>query len=95
MDQVLTRLEDEYRQAGKSALFARLKIYLVADAAAESHAAVAADLGLSAGAVKVAVHRLRRRYGELLRHEVARTLENASDVREEIQSLFAALREPR
>ncbi|MEX2140649.1 MAG: sigma-70 family RNA polymerase sigma factor [Pirellulales bacterium] len=92
LDQVLARLEDEYRQARKSALFARLKIYLVADAAAESHAAVAADLGLSTGAVKVAVHRLRRRYGELLRAEVARTLEQPRDVKEEIQSLFAALR---
>ena len=95
LDQVLTRLEDEYRQAGKSALFARLKIYLVAEAPGESYAAMAANLGLSTGAVKVAVHRLRRRYGELLRAEVARTLEQPCDVNEEIQSLFAALREPR
>ena len=91
LDQVLARLEDEYRQAGKSALFARLKPYLVADAPAETHAAVAADLSVSAGAVKVAIHRLRRRYGELLRAEVARTLEQPRDVKEEIRTLFAAL----
>jgi RNA polymerase sigma-70 factor (ECF subfamily) len=91
LDQVLARLQDEYRQAGKTALFARLKAYLVADAPAETHAAVAADLGVSAGAVKVAVHRLRRRYGELLRAEVARTLERACDVNEEIRTLFTAL----
>jgi len=94
LDQVLGRLEEDYRQSGKAALFTRLKVFLVADEPAESYAAVAADLGLSEGAIKVAVHRLRRRYGELLRHEVARTLENPSDVHEEIQSLFKALREP-
>jgi RNA polymerase sigma-70 factor (ECF subfamily) len=91
LDQVLGRLEDEYRQAGKSPLFARLKPYLVADAPAETHAAVAADLGVSTGAVKVAIHRLRRRYGELLRAEVARTLEQPAEVNEEIRALFAAL----
>ena len=91
LDQVLSRLGDEYRQAGKETLFARLKMYLVADASPESYATVAADLALTAGAVKVAVHRLRRRYGELLRAEVARTLEQPSDIHEEIQALFAAL----
>jgi RNA polymerase sigma-70 factor (ECF subfamily) len=93
LDQVVTRLEQDYSQSGKAALFARLKVFLVADEPTDRYAAIATDLGLSEGAVKVAVHRLRRRYGELLRHEVARTLENPSDVREEIQSLFAALRQ--
>jgi RNA polymerase sigma-70 factor (ECF subfamily) len=53
---------------------------------------VAVELGLSEGAVKVAVHRIRRRYGELLRSEVARTLEHPAEVKEELQALFAALR---
>ncbi len=92
LDQVLSRLGDEYRQAGKETLFARLKVYLVAESSPESYATVAASHGLTAGAVKVAVHRLRRRYGELLRAEVARTLEQPSDINEEIQALFAALR---
>jgi RNA polymerase sigma-70 factor (ECF subfamily) len=95
LDQVLARLETEYRGSGKSALFVRLKPCLVADAPADSYAAIAADLGLTEGAVKVAVHRLRRRYGELLRAEVARTLERPGDVQEEIRALFAALRGPR
>ena len=93
LDQVLARLEDEYRQSGKTPLFARLKLYLVADEPAARYADVAADLGVSEGAVKVAVHRLRRRYGEILRAEVARTLERPADVKEEIQALFAALRQ--
>jgi DNA-directed RNA polymerase specialized sigma24 family protein len=92
LDQVLTRLEGDYRGSSKEALFARLKVYLVANATTESYAAVAANLGLTEGAVKVAVHRLRRRYGELLQNEVARTLERPGDVKEEIQTLFAALR---
>ena len=70
LDQVLVRLGDEFRASGKDALFSRLKVYLVADAPAGSYASIAADLGLTEGAVKVAVHRLRRRYGELLRAEV-------------------------
>jgi RNA polymerase sigma-70 factor (ECF subfamily) len=93
LDQVLAQLEDEYRQSGKALLFAKLKVYLVADEPAARYADVAANLGLSEGAVKVAVHRLRRRYGELLRAEVARTLERPADVKEEIQALFAALRQ--
>jgi RNA polymerase sigma-70 factor (ECF subfamily) len=92
LDQVLARLEDEYGQSGKTPLFAKLKMYLVADEPAARYAGVAVELGLSEGAVKVAVHRLRRRYGELLRAEVARTLERPAEVKEEIQALFAALR---
>jgi RNA polymerase sigma-70 factor (ECF subfamily) len=92
LDQVLARLEDEYRQSGKASLFRDLKVYLVADEPAARYADVAASLGLTEGAVKVAVHRLRRRYGELLRAEVARTLARPADVKEEIQALFAALR---
>ena len=92
LGQVLARLEDEYLQSGKAPLFGELKVYLVADEPAARYAEVAAGLGLSEGAVKVAVHRLRRRYGELLRAEVARTLERPADVKEEIQILFAALR---
>jgi RNA polymerase sigma-70 factor (ECF subfamily) len=91
LERVLAQLEEEYCQSGKASLFARLKVYLVADAAPDRHSAVAADLGLTAGAVKVAVHRLRRRYAELLRTEVARTLEHTGDVEEEIRALFRAL----
>jgi RNA polymerase sigma-70 factor (ECF subfamily) len=51
----------------------------------------AADLGLSEGAVKTAAHRLRRRYRELLREEIAQTVASPEEVDDEIRSLFAAL----
>jgi RNA polymerase sigma-70 factor (ECF subfamily) len=52
---------------------------------------IAAQLGTSEGAVKVAVHRLRQRYRELLRAEIADTVANASEIDDEIRNLFAAL----
>jgi RNA polymerase sigma factor (sigma-70 family) len=95
LDQVLTRLADEYRQAGKGARFDQLKVFLVADSSGLSYSDLAARLQLSEGAIKVAVHRLRQRYGQLLTSEVARTLERPADATDEIQRLFAVLREPR
>ena len=55
------------------------------------HAQLGQALGMSPGAVKVAVHRLRRRYRELLREEIAHTLDEPAQVEEEIRDLFAAL----
>ncbi len=95
LDQVLVRLDDEYRRTNKTLLFKRLKSFLVADAPQQSYAALGEELRLSEGAVRVAVHRLRRRYGELLRAEVARTLERQGDVNEEIRALFAAFGQKR
>jgi RNA polymerase sigma-70 factor (ECF subfamily) len=92
LEQVLTRMENEYQDAGKSALFVKLKPLLVADSGGASYAEIGRELSLSEGAVKVAVHRLRRRYSELLHAEVARTLEHPRDVHEEIRALFGALR---
>jgi RNA polymerase sigma-70 factor (ECF subfamily) len=59
-----------------------------------SYAGIATRLGSSEGAVKVAVHRLRQRYRELLRAEIAETVASAADVEDEIRNLFAALAEP-
>lgn len=94
LDQVLARLGEEYRRAGKERLFEQLKFCLVADSESASYGEVAARLGLSEGAVKVAAHRMRERYGRLLTSEVARTLECPADAADEIRQLFAALREP-
>lgn len=58
----------------------------------ERYAEVAAALDISESSVKVSVHRLRRRYGELLREEIARTLRDPADIDAEIRDLFAALR---
>src|SRR5262249_37572848 len=66
LEQVLGRLRAEYEGAGKGLLFEKLKDHLTGDGEALSHAERAEELGMSEGAVKVAAHRLRRRYRELL-----------------------------
>jgi DNA-directed RNA polymerase specialized sigma24 family protein len=86
LDRTLSELRDEYFAAGNDALFDRLKDSLTGEG--EAHGAVAIDLGMTEGAVKVAAHRLRKRYRERLREAVADTTD---DVDEEIRSLFAAL----
>ena len=54
-------------------------------------AAIAAELGMTEGAVKMAASRLRKRYGEILREEIARTVADPADVEDEVRALFAAL----
>jgi RNA polymerase sigma-70 factor (ECF subfamily) len=91
LDLVLKRLEAEYAARGKSELFARCRPWLTGDAA-RSHEDVAATLGMTAGAIKVTVHRMRERYRELLREEIAQTVATPEDVAEELKHLLAALR---
>jgi len=91
LEQVLGSLEAELERSGKGQLFEALKAYLVADQHAPPHAETAEKLGMSPGAVKVAVHRLRDRYRRLLREEVARTVGGPEEVDAEIRRLFDAL----
>ena len=91
LDQVLAKLREEFAQGAKSELFDRLKIFLTGESSKHSYAQVAKDLNRSEGAIKVTVHRFRRRYRELLREEIARTLEDPSQVEAEIRDLFAIL----
>lgn len=91
LDQVLTRLRDEFAAAGKARSFDRLKAYLTGDAGSASYADVAAELATTEGAVKVAVHRLRRRYRKLLREAIAQTVADAAEIDDEIRELFTAL----
>jgi len=92
LDHVLAAIEADYAAAGKGALFAALKPFLIGDGPADPAESVAASqLGLTDGALRVAVHRLRRRFRERLRAEVARTLEDPQRVDEEITFLLAAL----
>src|SRR5207248_2029645 len=92
LDQVLARLCAEMTEAGKGHLYEKLKSSLMAEGDAASHREIAAELGTSEGAVKVAVHRLRKRYRELLRDEIERTVGDPTHVEDEIRDLFAALR---
>lgn len=93
VDQVLGRLRTEYEQAGKAAEFDRLKGFLSAERGTISYGPVAAELGAREGAVRVMVHRLRRRFREIFREEVTHTLAQPADLAEEMQHLMAVLAE--
>jgi hypothetical protein len=75
---------------GKSALFEALKDSLT-DVRSTSYAAIGAELDMSEGAVKVAAHRMRRRYRDLLREEIAQTVANSDEIGEEIRYLLSCL----
>ncbi len=89
--QVITRLAAECTRDGKAELFDRAKGFLTVGQDALPYADAARELGLQEGALRVAVHRLRKRYRELLRDEIVQTLEDAAQVDEELRSLRAAL----
>jgi RNA polymerase sigma-70 factor (ECF subfamily) len=87
---VLDRLSAEYQSANKGPVFEVLKTYLTGDRG-QSYGEAARVLGMTEGAVKVAVHRLRARYREVLRDEIGQTLDDPAAVDDEIRALFAAL----
>ncbi|HAO80018.1 MAG TPA: RNA polymerase subunit sigma-24 [Verrucomicrobia subdivision 3 bacterium] len=87
---VIERLRAECAADGKAKLFEQLKIFLTADKGALSHADAAKKLGMDETAVRVAVHRLRKRYRQLLRDEISQTLADESQVDEEMRALFGA-----
>ena len=91
LERVLDQLGAESARAGKAAVFEALRPALQGDALAPSYRAIGATLGLEESAVRVAAHRLRARYRELLREEVARTTGDPADVDEEIAELRAAV----
>ncbi len=91
LDQVLARLQEECKQKGKAVLFDRLRVCLLGERAGVPFSQVAQELGMTEGAIKVAAHRLRRRFRELVCAEIARTVEDAENIEEEIRDLFAAL----
>jgi RNA polymerase sigma factor (sigma-70 family) len=91
LERVLEWLEAESVQAGKAELFARLRPILQGDDWAPTYSTIGTELGMNDGAVRVAAHRLRVRYRELLRDEVGRTTGHPSAVDAEIAELLAAL----
>jgi RNA polymerase sigma factor (sigma-70 family) len=92
LERALSALRAEFEQSSKLDLFERLKVFVWGEKNALSYAAMAAQLGLSEGAVKVAVHRLRQRYGELLRAEIAQTVATPAEVEEELRYLASVIR---
>jgi RNA polymerase sigma factor (sigma-70 family) len=91
LDEVLNRLRTEYEQDGRAELFAALNPCLVGDRTSQPYAELAVKLGVSEGTIKSAVHRLRQRYRELLRDEIAQTVAGPDEVDEELRHLFAVL----
>ncbi|MHB8974250.1 MAG: RNA polymerase sigma factor [Pirellulaceae bacterium] len=91
LELVLRRLEEECQAAGKGEQLARLKGVLTGAGDRLPYATIAAELGTSEEAARQAATRLRKRYRELLREEVAQTLAEPGDVDDEIRSLFEVL----
>ena len=94
LEQVLARLESEYRAAGPASagLFDRLKEFLVGEPGLRTQAEIATELGMTENAVKQAFHRFRQRYRVLLREEIAHTVAQPGDVEDELRHLVAVLR---
>jgi RNA polymerase sigma-70 factor (ECF subfamily) len=91
VETALQRLQAETASAGKGALFDRLKPALIGDPVPATYSEVGRSLDLSEGAVKVAAHRLRRRFRELFRQEIAQTVSQPNEIEEEIRFLFQVL----
>jgi RNA polymerase sigma factor (sigma-70 family) len=91
LDRVIARLAAECARDGKAELFNQAKGFLTVGSAAIPYGEAAQQLGMDEGALRVAVHRLRKRYRELLRDEISQTLAEPGQVDEELRSLLAAL----
>jgi RNA polymerase sigma-70 factor (ECF subfamily) len=91
LEHVLHRLESEMTASGKSRQFDVLKPFLAGAEAGKSYGDAAAQLEITEEAARQAVHRLRTRYREILRWEVARTVADPADVEDEIRGLLASL----
>ena len=91
LDLVFRRLREEFLAAGKLPQFDRLKPFLAARPKEMPYRDVAEELAMSEGAVKVAVHRMRRRYRDLLKEEIAQTVTGPESLEDELRELLAAL----
>jgi RNA polymerase sigma-70 factor (ECF subfamily) len=91
LNYVLDGLEQECERTGKQEFFDHARVFLTGEKGSPECASIAAELGMTEGTVRVAVHRLRRRYRELLRQEIANTTDDPNGIDEEIQTLFTAL----
>jgi DNA-directed RNA polymerase specialized sigma24 family protein len=91
LEQVMAKLRAEFDDAGKAGQFDALVVFLNRSPGDDRYQAVAERLGVSSGALRMSVHRLRRRYRELLRAEIAGTVDNAEQIDDEIRFLLATL----
>ena len=91
MAQTLATIEQEFAAADRATQYSVLKPWLVGESDQLSQTAAAAQLGLSESAVKVAIHRLRKRFREMIRREIAQTLPDPALVEEELRYLVEVL----
>jgi DNA-directed RNA polymerase specialized sigma24 family protein len=91
IERSLAFIEEESVVAGSRETFRALKPWLSAGATPPTQAAISARLGMSEGALKVAIHRLRKRFREVIRGEVAQTLHDPAELDAEMQHLIAVL----
>ena len=91
LDRVLSRLKTEGERSGRQSQFEGLKTYLTGDQPQLSYAQTASALGMSEGAVKVAVHRLRRQFRDLVRDEIAQTVSAPEEIEGELRHLWSAV----
>jgi RNA polymerase sigma-70 factor (ECF subfamily) len=91
LEEALARLRQEHQASAKAELFAPLSAFLSNDGSKADYDALASKLGMSANAVAVAVHRLRQRYRECIRLELAKTVAGPEDLDEEMNYLFSVL----
>jgi len=88
IEHAMEHLEAELRSAGKESILPQLRLHLQGDRGGRPYAEIAAEWGLSESAVKTTVHRLRQRYGRLLRAEVARTVGDDAEAERELRHLI-------
>lgn len=93
LERALAALRAEFDQAEKRDLFECLKVFVWGEKSGLPYAEMAAQLGMTEGAVKLAVHRLRQRFGELLRAEVAQTVSTSTEINEEVRYLVSVIRD--
>jgi RNA polymerase sigma-70 factor (ECF subfamily) len=91
LERVMERVQHDFDATAKGPLFGALKSFLLGEGRSTSYADLAAQHGLSEGALKMRVQRLRLRYQRLLREEIAHTVAGAEEVEDEIRYLFSVV----
>ena len=91
LDHAITQLQAEMSRAGRDGHFAELKEFLTGEDPRAGYAAAATSLGMSEGAVRVAGHRLRRRFGALVRREIAETVSSVEEIDDELRYLWSSV----
>lgn len=95
LERIMGKLRDEYVRAGREQVFETLRPHLSGAGGRPGYAGIGAEIGLSEGAVATALHRMRRRYGELLREEIASTVDDPAEVDDELRHLLRVVADPR